>query len=131
MDFFVYIADSDPAAAAAVLAKWGYATPPEVEYTDQLGDCLRQLVANEGEKAVRDLANIHPDKDLILESFPTNNGIASTEGGCKDCKEKKATTALIEQAGGGSTANWLAQNQGTLVVVAALALITLAIVSKK
>jgi hypothetical protein len=52
--------------AKAICHKYGYKISG-VQSKDDLGVCLEQLVAKEGEIALVDIVNNHPDKDLIIE----------------------------------------------------------------
>ena len=58
--------ESQP-AAQAILVKYGY---DQAQTESQLAHRLASVVMNVGETALRDIANIHPDKELIL-SFST------------------------------------------------------------
>jgi len=62
-NLYRYIAASSPRKAAALLRKHGYA--PVKGFT--LAQCLESLVREEGEPALRDIVDIHPDKNIILE----------------------------------------------------------------
>lgn len=66
MNIYTYVANSNPSMAKAICHKYGYKISG-VQNKDDLGVCLEQLVAKEGEIALVDIVNNHPDKDLILE----------------------------------------------------------------
>lgn len=66
MNIYTYVANSNPSMAKAICHKYGYKISG-VQNKDDLGVCLEQLVAKEGEIALIDIVNNHPDKDLILE----------------------------------------------------------------
>lgn len=65
MNFYEYIAKTNPMGAKSVIQQFGY----RVVDGRRMGDNLRMLVAQEGEPALRAIAELHPDKDLILEVF--------------------------------------------------------------
>ena len=75
MNFYEYIAKSNPYGAKAVINQFGY----QVVDPRRMGDNLRMLVAQEGEPALKAIADIHPDKDLFVELYlptrkhPINN----------------------------------------------------------
>jgi hypothetical protein len=48
-----------------VIQQFGY----RITDNRKMGDNLRMLVAQEGEPALREIAKLHPDRDLILEVF--------------------------------------------------------------
>ena len=66
MNIYTYVANSNPSMAKAICHKYGYKISG-VQSKDDLGVCLEQLVAKEGEIALVDIVNNHPDKDLIIE----------------------------------------------------------------
>lgn len=65
---YTYIAESNPSMAKAICHKYGYKLSG-VQTKKDLGVCLEQLVAKEGEPALNDIVNNHPDKDLVLEMY--------------------------------------------------------------
>lgn len=68
MSIYTSVASSNPYHAKAVLHKYGYKAT-NVRTTEDLGLCLQKLVAAEGEPALKDIAEGHPDKGLLLEMF--------------------------------------------------------------
>jgi hypothetical protein len=66
MNIYTYVANSNPSMAKAICHKYGYKISG-VQSKDDLGVCLEQLVAKEGESALVDIVNNHPDRDLIVE----------------------------------------------------------------
>jgi len=71
MNIYTYVANSNPSMAKAICHKYGYKISG-VQSKDDLGVCLEQLVAKEGEIALVDIVNNHPDKDLIIEITERN-----------------------------------------------------------
>jgi hypothetical protein len=68
MDLYTYIASSNPYQAKALLYKYGYSTEG-VRNDEDLGVCLKKLVAYEGQDAFTDILSNHPDIGVILEKF--------------------------------------------------------------
>lgn len=68
MDLYTYVASSNPYQARAILHKYGYSIK-DVKNKSDLGDCLKSLVAYEGEDAFQDILDSHPDKGVILEVY--------------------------------------------------------------
>jgi len=65
MTMYDYIAQSNPRGAKALIESFGY----RVTNPKTMGQNLRMLVAQEGESALIAVAQMHPDKDLIIEVF--------------------------------------------------------------
>ena len=100
MDVYGYIADANPYVAKGLCHKYGYETTG-VRSKSDLGVCLKQLVATQGQNAFIDMMENHPDKDVILELFANNakpevqymnadgqgnnSGQSRGCGGCKGC----------------------------------------------
>jgi hypothetical protein len=68
MDLYTYIATSNPYQAKAILYKYGYGTEG-VRDDEDLGVCLKKLVAYEGQDAFNEILSNHPDIGVILEKF--------------------------------------------------------------
>lgn len=82
MRMYEYVARSNPRGAKALIESFGY----RVTNPKTMGANLQLLVAKEGEDALREIANLHPDKELILdfygskrESFMGVDGLVSKE----------------------------------------------------
>lgn len=63
MTIYEYIAQSDPMGSKRLIESFGY----RVTNPKTMGANLRMLVAQEGEDALKEIAKMHPDKELILE----------------------------------------------------------------
>jgi hypothetical protein len=75
MNFYEYIAKTNPSGSKKVINEFGY----RVVDGRRMGENLRMLVAQEGEPALRAIAEMHPDKELLLEVFAPKDG----DCGCK------------------------------------------------
>ena len=82
MNLYQRVATANPSGARNIIHKYGY----EIR-TNNLPQALRMLVGAEGEPALRDIANIHPDKELILECFAEAKKADHKDDDCK-CKDK-------------------------------------------
>lgn len=69
MDFYDYIAGTNPHLTASVIESYGY-----ILQNDDIASCARDFVNNEGEGALRKLCAIHPDRELILSYFGGEEG---------------------------------------------------------
>jgi hypothetical protein len=74
MDLYTYIASSNPYQARALLYKYGYSTEG-VRDDEDLGVCLKKLVAYEGQDAFSDILSNHPDIGVILEKFDSEKEV--------------------------------------------------------
>lgn len=84
MDLYGYIADNNPYMAKSICHKYGYKISG-VNTKSDLGVCLRQLVAKEGEPALKDIVDNHPDKQLILELETADGNYKNACGGHHGC----------------------------------------------
>ena len=66
-DVYAYIALTNKAGAEKMLKESGYMHKPNSP--KQMADMLAHHVLNDGEKAIIDLASIHPDYDMIVEAY--------------------------------------------------------------
>ncbi len=93
MNIYNYVAHNDPIVAKAICTKFGYRVS-NVKSKDDLGECLRQVVASEGEPALKEIVKNHPDKEIILEYFSNEqysamDGTGSNSKSTKDCSCQK------------------------------------------
>lgn len=130
---FQYIAANDPVGSEAVCNKYGYALQ-NVGSSDDLAECMTAVVNAEGEQAVVDFANLHPDKELILESFATGGTTAEVAkpGGC-GCKGETSVAKQYADAiqGNNNGFSLAGINQGGLFILGSILILGLVIVSNK
>ncbi len=80
------IANRNPQGAVAVISSFGY----DIQDRSNLGRSLNELIAQEGEPALRKVMEIHPDKDIILELFsPKVIPTEKKECSCSSCSKKQ------------------------------------------
>jgi hypothetical protein len=65
---YEYVAMSNPRGAKSLIESFGY----QVTNPRTMGANLRMLVSQEGESALKSIAQMHPDKELILEACGVN-----------------------------------------------------------
>jgi hypothetical protein len=129
MDIFTYIASNNPYQAKAILHKYGYSIK-DVRDAKDLGACLKQLVAYEGEDAMQDILENHPDKGIIVEKFCAEEKKSKEEH--KNCDGNcscKRDMHYMNFNGSGSHGVG-SKDVGIYILVASLLLAT-AIISKK
>lgn len=133
MSVYNYIAESNPYFAKGICHKYGYETT-NIRTKADLGQCLKRLVANEGEPAFRDIMENHPDKDVLLELFakPTKvenfsnmDGNGNRGCGCSSCNNKPREHYMYADASG-STTNSLT----SVAIIGASLLLAVAIITK-
>ena len=66
MNVYYYIAESNPDLAFGICNKYGFF---QLNSTQELADCLEEIVASEGEDAFKEVMDLHPDKEVILELY--------------------------------------------------------------
>lgn len=64
MNVYLYIAQNNPDAAYEVCKKYGYFN---VQSFEDLAASLQSIVAEHGESSLKEVLDIHPDKEVILE----------------------------------------------------------------
>jgi len=69
---YEYVAYNNPKGALALLNSYGL----RIRDQRNLGASLRKLVAQEGEPALRKIAELHPDKELLMDVY------SNADGGC-------------------------------------------------
>ena len=85
MDIYTYVASCNPYQAKSILHKYGYSAKDVKNHVD-LGACLKQLVAYEGEDALHDVLESHPDKHILQELSEKKNTSEKKSCDCKHCK---------------------------------------------
>ena len=131
MSDFNDIARRNPKGAEMVITSFGY----EILDRKDLGKSLNELVANEGENALRKVMEVHPDKDLILELFSKEK---KEEKGCScgSCMHKNMSDMHYMNANGAqatqnASSNTLAHQTNAILVVSALFIATALIIKNK
>jgi hypothetical protein len=66
MNVYQYIAYSNTDAANALCNKHGYY---QIQSYDELADCLQSIVARKGESAFKEVMELHPEKEVVVELF--------------------------------------------------------------
>ena len=124
-----YIADSNPDAAFALLNKNGYGNI--VETQDDIPYALTNMVAVDGEPALRAILQLHPDRDVIIEDYQSSEkrrGFVGMDGettrNCSGC-HKNATGDVATQ-----TTSIVSQTN-TFILIGALAITFAIIVAAK
>lgn len=88
-----YIVLQKPEECAKILEKYGYQAPKKKE---DLPRAVRHLVKKKGEPVIKDLIQIHPEKELIL-AVTGHNSDESNFCGCQSSYYTEETKQLLDQ----------------------------------
>ncbi len=118
-----YIANQNPMGVKQICEDYGYTiTNPRTMRRN-----LKDLVNNEGEKALKSVMEIHPDKEIILEYFGAKEP-KKKNCGCNEKRNEERRLDRIEayfNASGNqktTEAQTLATNTNTIIFASALVL---------
>jgi hypothetical protein len=124
MDVYKYVAESNPILTQGIIESFGY----EHANTPDMG--LSQLVAKEGEPALKKIMDNHPDKNIILELF------SNTDTNC-NCNSRKNESFLnangsneVAKEKENSSSNVIAQQTNVMILVSALFIFTALMIKK-
>jgi hypothetical protein len=127
VNIYAYIAASNPYFAKSLAHKYGY----EFDKEQSLSTVLQQLVSYEGEPALMEMIDNHPDKELFMEYFEKKYTKKEEKpDAIKEIAQYMNFTGQIEAAKQTSENRRLTQ-ETSLMVLAGAVLIAFAIMSKK
>lgn len=98
---YVYVAHNNPEGAASVINHFKL-MPPRDGYDLIRG--LRHVMITEGEEGFRQIAKVHPDRNLILDAEDTE--VIEKKSGCDGCEhntEKKSNACGCSSGFNGET----------------------------
>jgi hypothetical protein len=142
MNVFKYVAESNPNGAIQIINSFGY----EVTSKSDLGRSLSELVSEVGEPALMKVMDNHPDKDVILELYASENAKDKSDKacGCDSCMNKQRMNEHLnylnatgsgafvdEKSANSSTNTHLLANQTNVILVVASLFIATALILKK
>ena len=137
MNVFYYIAENNPDACLNLCHTYGY-VQDDVHSIDDLVLCMQNVVASEGEPAMKDVLKLHPDKGVILETFGgqplavgydgTLNAVPPQKRNCSGCDYHAMKN--FNASGDTTTASSSTTQVGIFIVAAAL-LLSVAIITRK
>ena len=132
MSMYQHVAECNPDGSYLVLHKFGYADQP-INSIDDIAYHLQNMVASEGEPALKEILKIHPDRDVIIEHYQSTQKKEQPKAevlfhdgcGCDDCKKKAMKNAT------GDAPKGVTLSQTNLFILLGAVLVTVAIISKK
>ena len=130
MNVYHYIAENNPDAANEVCKKYGFY---QINSIDELADCLQHIVAQDGEESFKDVMELHPDKDVILELFdkkkeetlihqPQPQPIVLGADGSSNC-------SCVKSSADGTTTPTSTVSNTNLMILAGALIISISIIS--
>ena len=131
MDLYTYVASSNPYQAKSILHKYGYSAQG-VQTEEDLGVCLKKLVAYEGHDAFNDVLSSHPDKEVLIEKYLLENKKEDNhkDCNCHSCNHKKELQYMNFNGMAESISNKSKSEVSVFILVSALLLATAIIVKK-
>lgn len=127
VNIYAYIAASNPYFAKSLAHKYGY----DFDKDQSLSTVLQQLVSYEGEPALMEMIDNHPDKELFMEYFEKKYAKKEEKpDAVKEIAQYMNFTGQIEAAKQTAENRRLTQ-ETSLMVLAGAVLIAFAIMSKK
>ena len=131
MDIYTYVASSNPYQAKAIIHKYGYSTK-NVKDDGDLGICLKKVVAYEGENAFNDVLESHPDKNVLIEKYISENkkeaNFSNANGSC-GCKSNHDMQYM--NFVGNENQNKSSTKEIGIIIIASALLLASAIIVKK
>lgn len=137
MNAYQYIAYSNPDAANDICKKYGYY---QVSSIEELAATLQRIVAVEGESSLKDIFDLHPDREIILELYQPSPSLSQAQqpvviqqpAPCATCTSNQQ---MLNATGGvgavaAAQSGGLASQTNMIIVVSAL-LVSFAIMNMK
>ena len=124
MDVFEYLSFSEKNLGQVIefCNKFGYYPNNEQELTS----CLQKIVAKEGETAFKDLMQLHPDKEVILELFEKKEEVQPIME-----RERSRDCSCMMNADGSTASNQNFASQTNLIILVSAMIVSIAIISMK
>lgn len=135
MSVYNYVANSNPNNARWIIDSFGY----EVVGGKDLGRSLNELVAQEGEPALKKIMESHPDKEIILELFSSKSN-DNLNCNCAKCQERNHSNYLnasgaevnsLKESNANANTTIMANQTNVILIVATLFIATALIITKK
>ena len=128
MNVYLYIAQLSPDAANSLCKEYGYY---DISNQAELSYCLRKIVADEGEPALKKIMELHPDKDVILELFEKKSEAVVMPA--EPIRERSRDCSCMMNADGASNVmaqqNQNAASQTNMMILAAALIVSISIIA--
>jgi hypothetical protein len=130
VNMYTYVAASNPYFAKSLAHKYGY----EFDKDQRLDTVLQQVVSYEGEPALMEIIENHPDKELFIEYYNKKSGESNrVDKQDKNVNEMSQYMNFTGQivAAQQTAENRRLTNETSIMVLAGAVLIAFAIITKK
>jgi hypothetical protein len=128
MTVYKYIAYANPDAALELCGKYGYY---QIQNEEELAYCLQSIVARKGETALKDIMELHPDKEVVLELFEKKVE-TKPEPPIQVMEQKRERDcSCMLNADGQSAQNQGIASQTNLMILVAAMVVSISIISMK
>lgn len=129
MNVYQYIAYSNPDAANELCNKHGYY---QIQSIDELADCLQSIVARKGESAFKDIMELHPDKEVVLELFEKKiEAKPEPPVQIMEQKRERDCSCMLNADGAAQAQNQGIASQTNLMILVAAMIVSISIISMK
>jgi hypothetical protein len=127
MTVYKYIAYANPDAALELCGKYGYY---QIQNEEELAYCLQSIVARKGETALKDIMELHPDKDVVLELFEKKVEL-KPEPPIQVMEQKRERDCSCMLNADGAVQNQGIASQTNLMILVAAMVVSISIISMK
>jgi len=141
MNLYLYIAKNNPDAAYEICKKYGYFNINSIE---ELSNALQSIVAEHGQDSLKEILEIHPEKEVILEVFddkkkvnevPIEEVLQKIFDKNKPVEKEKSDCSCMKNADASVSATNVATsaavNQTNTYILVGALIVSLAIISMK
>ncbi len=127
---YYYIADSNPDDAVHLLtSKYNYRIDDNFT-VEEIAQSLQDIVNTDGEMALRDVMNIHPDKAVILELNSSAEGNSSSASNATTAMPSVPSLQMYQSRGEAKYERGFLNSPTNVLIVAALILAGVALAKK-
>jgi hypothetical protein len=128
MTVYQYIAYTNPDAALELCGKYGYY---QIQNEEELANCLKDIVARKGENGLKDIMELHPDKDVVLELFEKKLELKPEPPIQVMEQKRERDCSCMLNADGASIQNQGIASQTNLMILVAAMVVSISIISMK
>jgi hypothetical protein len=137
MNVYLYIAESNPDDAYQICQKYGYF---DLRTINDLSDCLRLIVAQNGESAFNEIMQLHPDRQVIIDEVvdktkekpePPIENVKSLDGGMVEVEPKAVESCSCNKNAEGDKPSPLVNHTNLYILIGSLVIAMAIVVSIK
>jgi hypothetical protein len=130
MNVYQYIAYSNTDAANELCKKHGYY---QIQSYDELADCLQSIVAIKGESALKEIMELHPEKEVVIELFMKEPEPLTPPIQIMEQKRERDCSCMLNADGVQNQNNQVAgmASQTNLMILVAAIIVSISVISMK